>query len=51
MVDWTVKDKVIAQALQRSDLTPDEILTLVIADRINRCSDNSLAALLTYARR
>ena len=43
MADHKSLNAVIDKALADGGLTPDEILTLTIAHRLNTCSDNTFA--------
>lgn len=50
MTDFSTKEQVINDAFRRNDLSADDILSLVIADRLLRCSDNVFAAAMGRTR-
>jgi hypothetical protein len=47
MAEYHDVDKVIDAQLARTDLTPEDVLRLTVARRLNRCSENDFTAILS----
>ena len=50
-LDYNARQDIIDQAFGRTNLSTEDILNLVLASRLNACSENTLAGIVGMLRR